>query len=50
MPGILHVTETLPGGPASYLQEICSFQADRLGDGNLAFVLPASQASHVQEA
>ncbi|MDB5593908.1 MAG: glycosyltransferase family 1 protein, partial [Hyphomicrobiales bacterium] len=42
--------ETLPGGPASYLQEICSFQADRLGDGNLAFVLPASQASHVQEA
>lgn len=50
MLGILHVTETLPGGPASYLQEIYSFQADRLGDGNLAFILPASQAGHVQDS
>jgi glycosyltransferase involved in cell wall biosynthesis len=44
---VLHVTEILPGGTATYLQEIYLHQAGFFGPDNLRFLLPSSQLHHV---
>ena len=45
---ILHFSQTLPGGPASYLQEVFPAQARRFGEENLLCVLPSSHRHQVQ--
>jgi len=40
---ILHVCESLIGGPASYLEEILSYQTQQFGPGNVALLAPANQ-------
>jgi glycosyltransferase involved in cell wall biosynthesis len=40
---VLHVTETLPGGPAAYLNEILPWQLRKLAPGNVGLIAPESQ-------
>jgi glycosyltransferase involved in cell wall biosynthesis len=47
MTKVLHFTQTLPGGPASYLEEIATYQIDHYGMENIRFLLPAGDLSHV---
>ena len=44
---ILHVCESLIGGPASYLEEILPFQAKRLSSKNVILVVPEDHRAHV---
>jgi hypothetical protein len=44
---ILHVCESLIGGPASYLEEILPFQAQRLSSKNVILVVPENHRAHV---
>lgn len=37
---VLHFSQSLPGGPASYIQEIAPRQIEAFGEGNVLFVLP----------
>ncbi|MEP9351383.1 glycosyltransferase [Xanthobacter sp. KR7-225] len=43
---VLHVAETLPGGIASYLEELWAFQRTQFGEGQVRFLLPAEQVGH----
>lgn len=40
---VLHVCESLTGGPASYLEEILPYQIQQFGTGNVIVLAPASQ-------
>jgi glycosyltransferase involved in cell wall biosynthesis len=40
---VLHVCECLPGGPASYLQEVLPAQIAEFGAGNVAVLVPRAQ-------
>ena len=44
---ILHFAETLPGGPASILEEIAPHQLARWGSDNVRFLLPRKDRHHV---
>lgn len=44
---ILHITQSLPGGPASYFEEIGQFQLERFGPDNVKFLIPQSQRQHI---
>jgi glycosyltransferase involved in cell wall biosynthesis len=44
---ILHVCESLIGGPASYLEEILPFQAQRLSAKNVVLIVPDDHRAHV---
>lgn len=37
---VLHIAQSIKGGPASYLEEIADFQSSRLGQENVAFLVP----------
>ena len=43
---VLHVSEILPGGTATYLQELWHEQRKVLGDEQIRFLLPAAQLGH----
>lgn len=43
---VLHFSETLPGGIASFLDEICLYQLESFGIENVRFFIPASDRSH----
>lgn len=43
---VLHVAEVLPGGTASYLQEIYADQVNSLGPDNVRFLLPVCELEH----
>lgn len=45
MTRILHVCETLGGGPASYFEEIAPAQVDRFGTGSIRFLVPRTADS-----
>jgi glycosyltransferase involved in cell wall biosynthesis len=44
---ILHVCESLIGGPASYLEEILPFQVQRLSANNIILVAPEDHRAHI---
>lgn len=44
---ILHFSQTLPGGVASYLEEIAPRQIEVFGEQNIKFVLPEQDRRHV---
>jgi glycosyltransferase involved in cell wall biosynthesis len=44
---ILHVCESLPGGPASYLDEVLPAQRKRFGERNVVLLAPTSQMEHL---
>src|SRR5450830_344150 len=44
---VLHIAETLPGGPASYLKEVLPYQVQKFGSENVAVLVPADQTSHL---
>jgi glycosyltransferase involved in cell wall biosynthesis len=44
---ILHVCESLIGGPASYLEEILPFQIDRISSKGVILVVPEDHRAHV---
>ena len=44
---ILHVCESLIGGPASYLEEILPYQAQQFGAGNVIVLAPAGQRDSI---
>jgi glycosyltransferase involved in cell wall biosynthesis len=44
---ILHVCESLIGGPASYLEEILPFQVQRLSAKNVVLIVPEDHRAHV---
>jgi glycosyltransferase involved in cell wall biosynthesis len=44
---ILHVCESLIGGPASYLEEILPFQVQRIFSKNVILVVPEDHRAHV---
>jgi glycosyltransferase involved in cell wall biosynthesis len=41
---VLHFAETLPGGPASYFEEIAMYQIERYGGENVRFFVPSEGA------
>jgi glycosyltransferase involved in cell wall biosynthesis len=44
---ILHVSESLIGGPASYLEEILPYQTQRFGSDKVALLAPANQRESI---
>lgn len=46
---ILHVTQKLPGGPASYLGEILPYQRSLFGAGNVLINACAEETSHLPD-
>jgi glycosyltransferase involved in cell wall biosynthesis len=44
---ILHVCESLIGGPASYLEEILPFQVQRISSKNVILVVPEEHRAHI---
>lgn len=44
---ILHVCETLPGGPASYFEEVLPYQTSLYGAENIMLLIPEEQLSQV---
>jgi glycosyltransferase involved in cell wall biosynthesis len=44
---ILHFSQSLPGGPASYLEELAPAQLSEIGAENLRFVLPSEHRDQV---
>jgi glycosyltransferase involved in cell wall biosynthesis len=44
---VLHFSQSLPGGPASYVEEIASRQIEAFGEGNVLFVLPQRDRNQV---
>lgn len=44
---ILHVSESLPGGPASYLQEVLPYQTRALSPHNVILLAPAEHVEHL---
>ncbi|MDR6101146.1 glycosyltransferase involved in cell wall biosynthesis [Agrobacterium larrymoorei] len=45
---VLHVFETLPGGPATYLSEVVPHQVAKYGTGNVRVIVPDRHLSHAQ--
>jgi len=45
---IMHVTQSLVGGPAAYLDEIAEAQITAFGDNNVKFFLPDDQIQYCQ--
>ncbi len=45
---VLHVFETLPGGPATYLNEVVPHQIAKYGAKNVRVLVPDAHLSHVQ--
>ncbi len=45
---VLHVFETLPGGPATYLSEVAPHQVAKYGAANVRVIVPDRHLSHVQ--
>ncbi|MFG1357333.1 glycosyltransferase [Xanthobacter pseudotagetidis] len=48
-PRILHVSEILPGGTATYIQELWAFQRDQIGEERVRFLLPGPQLEHAPD-
>jgi glycosyltransferase involved in cell wall biosynthesis len=46
---VLHVSEILPGGTATYIQELWAFQRDQLGEERVRFLLPGPQLDHAPD-
>lgn len=46
---VLHVCETLPGGPATYLQELLPAQLRRYGTSRIGVLVPRDQLSHLPQ-
>ena len=44
---ILHACESLPGGPAAYLEEIVPFQMARYGAENIVLIAPRNQTGYL---
>lgn len=44
---LLHVCETLPGGPAAYIQDIVPDQVERFGVESVTLLVPAEQTAHL---
>ena len=44
---ILHFTQSLPGGPASYLEELARSQITKYGEHNIRFLIPRHDRNHV---
>jgi glycosyltransferase involved in cell wall biosynthesis len=44
---VLHITEILSGGTASYLEEVLPYQVGRLGGENVILLAPDQDAAHV---
>jgi glycosyltransferase involved in cell wall biosynthesis len=44
---IIHFSETLPGGPASYFEEIAGAQIEYFGKANIRFLIPRIHRCHV---
>ena len=44
---ILHVSESLIGGPASYLEETIPYQTRQFGADNVVVLAPANQREHI---
>ncbi|MPS70278.1 glycosyltransferase [Novosphingobium aerophilum] len=44
---VLHVTQKLPGGPASYLGELLPYQRAALGDANVSLVACGDELGHL---
>jgi glycosyltransferase involved in cell wall biosynthesis len=47
---VLHVTEVLAGGVATYLNEVLPWQARQLAPGALTLICPASEVKYLSEA
>jgi glycosyltransferase involved in cell wall biosynthesis len=47
---ILHVCESLIGGPASYLEEVLPYQVEQFGAENVALLAPASQRDSISSS
>lgn len=47
---VLHICECLPGGPASYLQEVVPYQNHALGIGAVAVLAPNDQVASLGDA
>ncbi|NTJ44793.1 glycosyltransferase family 4 protein [Agrobacterium larrymoorei] len=45
---ILHVFETMPGGPATYFNETVPFQIDLFGQENIRTIVPATHVGHLK--
>lgn len=45
---ILHVAESLAGGPASYLQEIIPYQIEKYGAENIILLIPLEHKNHIK--
>ena len=46
---VLHIAETLPGGPASYLEEVLPYQVGRLGADGVTLLAPDQHAKYVTQ-
>lgn len=46
---VLHISEILPGGTATYLQELWSHQREQLGQAQVRFLLPGPQLEHAPD-
>lgn len=46
---VLHVVESLVGGPASYLKEVIPYQCREFGVENVTVVAPEQEASHLAD-
>jgi len=44
---IMHIAQSLPGGPATYLEDIGSYQIERYGEHNIRFFVPSRQQEHI---
>ncbi|WP_288429997.1 glycosyltransferase family 4 protein [uncultured Agrobacterium sp.] len=45
---VLHVYETIPGGPATYFNETVPAQIEKYGAENVRVIVPASHLSHIK--
>ena len=44
---VLHITQSLAGGPASYFEEIASYQSNVFGVDGVRFLIPAGSRSYI---
>jgi glycosyltransferase involved in cell wall biosynthesis len=44
---VLHVAQSVAGGVASYLEELCGYQTARFGSNNVRFLVPVGSEGHL---
>ena len=44
---VLHVAQSVAGGVASFLEEVCAYQTARFGSTNVRFLVPAGSEGHL---